>query len=129
ARSARSVPAPPPARLAALRAPEADRSNALHSGAWWLWALGLAAAASRTTDPVLLALIVAVTGYVVAARRTDDPRARAFRFFLVLGAVVVLVRVVFAVLLGSPVGGGAVLFTLPEVPLPEWAVGLSLGGP
>ncbi|MBB0232361.1 energy-coupling factor transporter transmembrane component T, partial [Streptomyces calidiresistens] len=122
-------PSRPPIRLAALRAPEADRSNALHSGAWWLWALGLAAAASRTTDPVLLALIVAVAGHVVAARRTDDPRARAFRFFLVLGVVVVLVRVLFAVVLGSPVGGGAVLFTLPEVPLPAWAVGVSLGGP
>ena len=27
----------------------------LHPGAWWLWALGLATAASRTTNPLLLA--------------------------------------------------------------------------
>ncbi|GAA1901663.1 CbiQ family ECF transporter T component [Streptomyces sodiiphilus] len=111
-----------------LRAPEATRANALHSGAWWLWALGLATAASRTTNPLLLALIVTVAGYVVAARRTDAPWARAFRFFLVLGAVVVVVRVVFALLLGSPVGGTTVLFTLPEVPLPEWAQGVRIGG-
>ena len=26
----------------------------LHPGAWWLWALGLATAASRTTNPLLL---------------------------------------------------------------------------
>jgi len=36
--------------------------RALHPGAWWLWALGLAAAASRTTNPLLLALVVAVAG-------------------------------------------------------------------
>ena len=35
--------------------------RALHPGAWWLWALGLAAAASRTLNPVPLVLIIAVT--------------------------------------------------------------------
>ncbi|WP_107485990.1 CbiQ family ECF transporter T component [Streptomyces marincola] len=100
----------------------------MHAGAWWLWALGLAAAASRTTNPLLLALIVAVAGYVVAARRTDAPWARAFGFFLLLGAFVVALRVLFAVLLGSPIGGTRVLFTLPEVPLPGWLEGVRLGG-
>src|ERR671939_669735 len=33
-------------------APRATRSNALHPGAWWLWALGLGTAASRTTNPL-----------------------------------------------------------------------------
>ncbi|WP_059013537.1 CbiQ family ECF transporter T component [Streptomyces specialis] len=114
--------------LARLRAPLVTRSNALHAGAWWLWALGLAAAASRTTNPLLLALLVAVAGYVVAARRTDAPWAYAFGFFLALGALVVAIRVVFAVLLGSPIGGTTVVFTLPEVPLPDWARGVRLGG-
>lgn len=113
---------------AAVRAPVAHRSNALHAGAWWLWALGLATAASRTTNPLLLGLVVAVAGYVVAARRTDAPWARAFGFFLVLGAVVVAVRVLFALLLGSPIGGTRVLVTLPEVPLPDWLAGVRLGG-
>lgn len=114
--------------IGALRAPRATRANALHAGAWWLWALGLAAAASRTTNPLLLGLIVAVAGYVVAARRTDAPWARAFGFFLALGAAVVVIRVVFAVLVGSTVGGTRVLFTLPEVPLPDWMAGVRLGG-
>lgn len=113
---------------AALRAPVATRSNALHAGAWWLWALGLAAAASRTTNPLLLGLIIAVAGYVMAARRTDAPWARAFGFFLALGAAVVVVRVLFAVVLGSVVGGTHVLFTLPEIPLPGWMAGVRLGG-
>src|SRR3712207_8930253 len=47
----------------------------LHPAAWWVWALGLATAASRTTNPWLLGLIVAVACFTVAARRTDAPWA------------------------------------------------------
>jgi energy-coupling factor transport system permease protein len=112
----------------ALRAPEASRGNALHAGAWWLWALGLATAASRTTNPLLLALVIAVAGYVVAARRTEAPWAHAFGVFLVLGALVVVIRVLFAIVLGSPIGGTHILFALPEVPLPDWMAGVRLGG-
>ncbi|MFE1577598.1 energy-coupling factor transporter transmembrane protein EcfT [Streptomyces fradiae] len=111
-----------------LRAPEAHRSNAVHAGAWWLWALGLAVAASRTTNPLLLGLVVGVAGYVVAARRTDAPWARSYGAFLKLGLAVLVVRVLFSTLLGSPIPGAHVLFTLPEVPLPDWARGVRLGG-
>jgi energy-coupling factor transport system permease protein len=110
------------------RAPRATRANALHPGAWWLWALGLAAAASRTTNPLLLALVVAVAGYVVAARRTDAPWARSYATFVKLGLLVIGVRVVFAFVLGSPIPGTHVLLTLPQVPLPGWAQGVRIGG-
>ncbi|MFI9106599.1 CbiQ family ECF transporter T component [Streptomyces fildesensis] len=106
----------------------ATRSTALHAGAWWLWALGLATAASRTTNPLLLLLLVAVAGYVVAARRTDAPWAKSYGAFLKLGLVVLAIRLAFAVLLGSPIPGTYVLFRLPEVPLPDWARGVRLGG-
>ena len=52
-----------------------QRRAVLHPGAWWLWALGLGTAASRTTNPLLLALLIAASGYVVAARRTGTPPA------------------------------------------------------
>ncbi|MEU3460153.1 CbiQ family ECF transporter T component [Streptomyces sp. NPDC006733] len=112
----------------ARRAATATRSTALHAGAWWVWALGLATAASRTTNPLLLLLLVAVAGYVVAARRTDAPWARSYGAFLKLGLVVLGIRLVFATLLGSPIPGTHTLFTLPEVPLPDWARGVRLGG-
>ncbi|MEU8705032.1 energy-coupling factor transporter transmembrane protein EcfT [Streptomyces sp. NPDC048565] len=111
-----------------LRAPGATRANALPAGAWWLWALGLATAASRTTNPLLLGLLVGVAGYVVAARRTDAPWARSYGAFIRLGLFVVAVRLVFSVLLGSSVPGTHALFTLPEVPLPGWAQGVRIGG-
>ncbi|MFE0642288.1 energy-coupling factor transporter transmembrane protein EcfT [Streptomyces sp. NPDC058877] len=112
----------------AFTAPEANRANALHAGAWWLWALGLAVAASRTTNPLLLGLLIGVSGYVVAARRTDAPWARSYGAFVKLGLFVVALRVVFSLLLGSPVPGVHVLVTLPEAPLPDWAQGVRIGG-
>lgn len=102
--------------------------RALHPGAWWLWALGLATAASRTTNPWLLVLILAVAGHVVTARRTDAPWARSFAVFLKLGLVVLTIRVVAQTLFGAATGG-QVLVDLPEVALPAWAAGVTLGGP
>jgi energy-coupling factor transport system permease protein len=104
-----------------------DFPRNLHPGAWWLWALGLAAAASRTQNPVPLALVLGVTGFVVAARRTSAPWGGAYGAFLRLSLVVIAVRVVFQVLLSSGSQGPTVLFTLPEVALPA-STGLKLGG-
>lgn len=99
----------------------------LHPGAWWVWAMGLATAASRTTNPVLLLLVGAVVAHVVAARRTDAPWALGFKVYVYLGLVVIAVRVGFRMLLGGQYGDH-VLFTLPELPLPEAAAGIRIGG-
>ena len=99
----------------------------LHPLAWWLWALALAAAASRTLNPIVLAAVIAVAGLVVVARRSDTPWARSFGAFLVLGAVVLGVRLLFEVLFAAPVPGTTV-FSLPELVLPSWMAGARLGG-
>lgn len=108
-------------------AASARRARWLHPAAWWLWALGLATAASRTTNPALLLLILAVAGLVVSARRPDAPWSRSFVVFLKIGAVVIAVRMVFQVLIGAPTGT-TVIFTLPSVDLPSWLAGLRVGG-
>ena len=102
--------------------------RALHPGAWWLWALSLAVAASRTTNPLLLALLIGVAWVVVAARRPDTPWGRSFRGYLLLGAAVVGIRIVFRSLFGGG-AGGTVLVVLPSVDLPSWAAGIAVGGP
>jgi energy-coupling factor transport system permease protein len=100
----------------------------LHPGAWWLWAIGLATAASRTTNPLTLLLIIVVAGHVVTARRSDAPWARSFGMLLRLGLLVIAIRVVAQTIFGAEVPG-TVLIRLPEVALPEWAAGVTLGGP
>lgn len=100
----------------------------LHPVAWWVWALGLAAAASATTNPFSLLLLVGGAAVVVGARRSDQPWARSFRFYLWLGLAIVVVRVLFRLVLGGGVPG-TVLLDLPGVPLPDWAAGIVLLGP
>jgi energy-coupling factor transport system permease protein len=100
----------------------------LHPGAWWLWAIGLATAATRTASPLLLLLIVTATGLVVAVRRTGDPWAGSYGVFLRIGLVVIVVRVVFWVVFAAQTPGRT-LFTLPSVTLPSWLAGTRVGGP
>jgi energy-coupling factor transport system permease protein len=100
----------------------------VHPLAWWAWALGIAVAFTRTTDPAAIALMLAATVLVVVVRRDGSPWARAFGASLVLGVAVVVVRVVFYVLFGLKTGG-PVLLDLPSVPLPAWAAGVALLGP
>jgi len=98
----------------------------VHPGAWWAWSLALATAATRTTNPIVLLLLVAVAAFTVSARRSPHS-SRSFAFFLRLGLVVLVVRVVFDVVFGAqPIGD--VLLHVPTVPLPTWAAGLQLGG-
>lgn len=103
-------------------------SRNLHPGAWWLWAIGLAAAASRTTNPVVLLLVLAVSAMVVAARRSDAPWGNAYAAFLKLALVIIAVRIVLQSVLSDSAQGVTVLFTLPEAPLPDFFAGLKLGG-
>lgn len=99
----------------------------LHPVAWWLWALGLAAAASLTTNPLVLAGLVLVAWLVVVARRSEHPWARSFRLYAALAGVIVVVRVLFRIVFGSE--EGHVLLDLPVVPLPDWVAGITLLGP
>src|SRR4051812_31489587 len=100
----------------------------LHPVAWWTWALGLATAASRTTNPWLLGVLLLVAVLTVLLRRGDAPWAMSFRMYLILGLVVVLVRVLFRVLFAAGYGETVVL-DLPAVPLPDWVAGITLLGP
>ncbi|MDT9591804.1 CbiQ family ECF transporter T component [Nocardioides zeae] len=110
------------------RAGVARLPRELHPLAWWAWAVGLAAAASLTSNPYLQLLVVAVVCLVVLLRRSAHPWSRVFGLYLALGVVIVLTRVFFRVLVGGAYGT-EVLLMLPEIPLPEWVRGIQILGP
>lgn len=102
----------------------------LHPVAWWIWALALATAVSRTNNPLLLFLVLAVLGYVVTVRRTEAPWARGFKYYLYLALTVVAIRVLFrAVFATGLTPRDHFLFSLPHIPTPDWYAGIQLGGP
>ncbi len=104
--------------------------RALHPVAWWVWAIGLAAAVTRITNPLLLLLVLAVLAFVVASRRSDAPWARAFKYYLIMALIVIVIRVVFRAVFSTGSSADAhVLFTLPTLNLPGWYSGVQLGGP
>ena len=114
------------AHLPAVHDPRHPRD--LHPGAWWAWALGLSVAASRTNNPVLLVLLLAVAGFVVAMKRTDAPWARAYGMFVRIALIVVALRVVLQAVLSTQAQGTHVIVTLPLVPLPDAITGIKIGG-
>jgi hypothetical protein len=105
----------------------------LHPGAWWLWAIGLAAAASRTQNLVPLLLILVVGGLVVSARRSTAPWAKSYGAFHKLALLIIAIRIAFQALLSTGSQGPTVLFTLPSLPMLQVgaalaAVGVAVGG-
>lgn len=100
----------------------------MHPLAWWTWALGLAVATTRTTNPVVVGLVLSAVVLVVVACGEDAPWTRAFRGYLLLGGCIVVLRLLFHVVLGIK-APGPVLLDLPRVSLPEWAVSVELLGP
>ncbi|WP_333761276.1 energy-coupling factor transporter transmembrane component T [Streptomyces sp. IBSBF 2390] len=102
----------------------------LHPVAWWVWALALATAVSRTNNPLLLFLVLAVLGYVVTARRTEAPWARGFKYYLYLALTVVMIRVAFRAVFATGITPhDHFLFSLPHIPTPGWYAGIEIGGP
>ncbi|MFJ4675572.1 MULTISPECIES: energy-coupling factor transporter transmembrane component T [unclassified Kitasatospora] len=102
----------------------------LHPFAWWIWALAMATAASRTTNPLLLFLVLAVLGHVVTARRTEAPWARGFTYYLWLALTVVAIRVAFRCVFATGVTpDDHLILTLPHLPTPAWYAGIRIGGP
>jgi energy-coupling factor transport system permease protein len=102
----------------------------LHPVAWWVWAIGLATAASRTSNPLLLLMVLAVLAYVVSARRTDAPWARAFKYYLWLALTVIAIRILFRSVFATGVtASDHILFTLPHLSTPDWYAGIQIGGP
>ncbi|MER6202347.1 energy-coupling factor transporter transmembrane component T, partial [Streptomyces sp. NPDC001586] len=102
----------------------------LHPVAWWIWALALATAVSRTNNPLLLFLVLAVLGYVITMRRTEAPWARGFKYYLYLALTVVAIRILFRAVFATGITPrDHFLFALPHIPTPDWYAGIQLGGP
>ncbi len=102
--------------------------RSVHPVSWWVWAIGIAVATTRS--PGLVSTVILIIALVVVVALCHEPSAfsRAFPAYLALAAGVVIIRVVFYVLVGIKTGPD-VLIPLPRIPLPDWAAGVALLGP
>ncbi len=102
--------------------------GAPHPVAWWIWALGIAVATTRSPGIVSTVILIAALVVVVWLNHEPSVFARAFPAYLAVAAAVVVIRVGFYVLVGIKTGTD-VLVPLPRIPLPDWAGGIALLGP
>lgn len=84
-------------------------------------------AVNLTVNPLFLALIMLAVIAVIMTRRSDAPWARSIAAYFWLAGIVITIRMVFQIVVGGG-QGEIVLFTLPQIALPEWAAGIRLGG-
>ena len=99
----------------------------LHSGAWWLWAILMAAIAAGTTNPIYLFSIIFVVLLVVKYRKSDAPWSKSIKGFIYAGILIIVIRT-FLVIITPDIFGDTVLFTLPQIDLPSIFAGIKIGG-
>ena len=99
-----------------------------HAVAWWMWAAGMSVAAMRLSNPIVMLGLGVVVVTVALLRQAQAPWGRTLGVFIKLGLMVIILRILFQIIFGQRIPGH-VLFTLPSLPLPGWAEGVSLGGP
>ena len=99
----------------------------MHSISWWLWSIFLATTAARSQSFLFGLLLIVLFAIVVSKNKNNQSWGNPFKLTLQLALVATLIRVFFAILIGTPLPG-QVLFTLPQLELPSWLAGIRVGG-
>ncbi len=99
----------------------------LHPVAWWMWALGLAAAASSTDNPLLLLGLASAASLVMLTRGAKAPWAASMKPMLQIAVILIIARMLLQSVLGAPMGTH-IAVRLPALPMPPWLTGVRLGG-
>lgn len=99
----------------------------MNSISWWLWSIALAITSIRTQSNLFILLLILVFIFVVRQRRNTENWSNPFKLTLQLALVAMVIRLIFAVLIGTPLPG-EILISLPKLQLPEWLAGIRIGG-
>ncbi|MBU3716199.1 MAG: hypothetical protein FGM63_04075 [Candidatus Nanopelagicaceae bacterium] len=107
----------------------ARRANQVqtHPAFFWIWATLIATSVIRLDNSLFsIAAVLAVLAMVRIAPESTL-RLNAFRLAVRLAIIAVFIRISVAILIGVPMPGKT-LFSLPQLELPEFLVGIRLGG-
>lgn len=102
--------------------------RAPHAAFWWLWALLIAIATLRTSSSALSVVSVIAITYLAFSAGIDSRRTQMFLFALRFAGIALAIRMLFAIAISVPLPGREI-FTLPQLQLPEFLVGIRVGGP
>jgi energy-coupling factor transport system permease protein len=93
------------------------------------WALFTALAIGVVASDNVACALGAVGGaaIIVKYRREEGPWRSSFRWALIAGVILLIIRAIAGIIIGVP-RLGTTLFTLPRISLPTWLPGIRIGG-
>lgn len=99
----------------------------MNSITWWIWSLAVAISAIRS-DQFLVAIVsILLFIFIVFKRGTNTVWGNSFKFAVQLAISALVIRFVFAVLIGTQLPG-EILFSLPQIQMPDFLAGIRIGG-
>lgn len=102
--------------------------SGFHPLFWWVWAV-LTSSVVLVLDTTNISMAaIAATLMLAAGFRGSTYWRTSFKWILRLALIAFAFRMLIGFLIGVPMPG-KVLFTLPQIQLPEFLVGIRLGGP
>ena len=99
----------------------------IHPIYFWLWATLLGTAVIRLDGSLFSLTTIVGTIALVKFIPKKLFRYKTFQLALRLASIAIAIRMIFAIIIGVPMPG-RVLFSIPEIELPNFLVGIRLGG-
>ena len=93
----------------------------------WGFFIALAAAVIATGSVFVALGAVGIAALLVYLRREDGPWGSSFKWSLIAGLYLMVIRLIAGILIGVP-RPGTTLFTVPRIELPSWLPGIRIGG-
>jgi energy-coupling factor transport system permease protein len=93
----------------------------------WGFFIALACAVIATGNVFVALGAVGLAALLVYLRREDGPWGSSFKWSLIAGLYLMVIRLIAGILIGVP-RPGTTLFTVPRIELPSWLPGIRIGG-
>lgn len=103
-------------------------ANQGHPAFWWIWAIILTIALVRFDSTLLLVGTILALTILISVIGVPNHRSSVLRLAIRFALFAFVVRAFFTLLIAVPMPG-KVLFTLPQLALPDFMVGIRIGGP
>lgn len=108
--------------------PAQVRRNQFHPLMWWIWASALALIVLVANHKILSISAIIATLITVRLFPSDSYWYSTFRWAMRLALIAFTLRMLIGIVIGVPMPGNT-LFKLPQITLPDFLVGIRLGGP
>lgn len=102
-------------------------SEQIHPFFYWIWATLIITALIRLDESLFSLAVIASVFLLIRSQSRSLIRWSTFQLALRLAFLAVLIRMIVAFLIGVPMPG-KVIFRLPQLELPDFLVGIRIGG-